>query len=155
LNRSVIVDRCRKIIVIGKVTAAHNTTAQTDYSFTDASPADGNNYYRLKMVDIDGSATYSKIVVASFATTQRLIATYPNPAHGSFQLLFKNMLPGRYAMNLINATGAIIITRNIQVADPQNYKEVINLNPGLAQGTYMVRVVDPQNHSFITRIVVE
>ncbi|HTI91779.1 MAG TPA: T9SS type A sorting domain-containing protein [Puia sp.] len=140
---------------IGKVTAAHNSSLQTNYSFTDASPLTGNNYYRLKMVDIDGSSVYSRIVVVSFGnTSQQVIATYPNPAHGSFQLLFKNMTPGRYAMNLINPSGQIIFTRNIQVADAQRYNESINLNPSLAQGTYVIRVVDQQNHSFITRIVI-
>lgn len=141
---------------LGKVTAAHNSSLQTNYSFTDATPLAGNNYYRLKMVDIDGSSTYSKIVVVSFNNTnQQVIATYPNPAHGSFQLLFKNMTPGRYAMNLINPSGQIIFTRNIQVADAQRYNESISLNPAFAQGTYVVRVVDRQNHAFITRIVIE
>ncbi len=141
---------------IGKVTAAHNSTLQTNYSFTDASPLAGNNYYRLKMVDIDGSSVYSKIVLVSFGNTnQQVIATYPNPAHGSFNLLFKNMTAGRYAMNLINPSGQIIFTRNIQVAETQRYNETISLNPSLAQGTYVVRVVDQQNHTFITRIVIE
>ena len=145
----------KNFTAIGKVTAAHNSTLQTNYSFTDANPLTGNNYYRLKMVDIDGSSIYSKIVVVSFGNTnQQVIATYPNPAHGSFQLLFKNMTPGRYAMNLINPSGQIIFTRNIQVADAQRYNEAINLNPGLAQGTYVIRVVDQQNHAFITRIVI-
>jgi|GEM_PF-1669438 len=140
---------------IGKVSSAHNSTLQTNYSFTDASPLTGNNYYRLKMVDMDGSSTYSKIVVVSFGNTnQQVLATYPNPAHGSFQLLFKNMTQGRYAMNLINSSGQIVFTRNIQVANAQQYNESIGLSSSLAPGTYVIRVVDQQNHAFITRIVI-
>lgn len=141
---------------IGKVTAVHNSNVETDYSYTDASPLSGNNYYRLRMVDMDGSATYSKIVVISFSNSnEHFVATYPNPAHGSFQLVFRNMAAGRYAMNLISPTGQMLFTRNVQVSDPHQYTETVNLSAGLAQGTYVVRLVDQQNHTFITRVVVE
>ncbi|HEY4060882.1 MAG TPA: T9SS type A sorting domain-containing protein [Puia sp.] len=140
---------------IGKVTAAHNSAQTTNYSYTDLSPAAGNNYYRLKMVDLDGSSVYSKIVVVNFSTAAgSVIATYPNPAHGSFRILFRNMQTGRYQMELLDPIGQTIQSKVIEVSDPANYNETVDLDPGLAQGTYLVRVVDQQQHAFITRIVV-
>lgn len=142
--------------VIGKVAAAQNTSNQTNYAFTDASPASGNNYYRLHMVDLDGTSTYSKIVVVNFNNlSEHVIATYPNPAHSSFLLQFRNMTPGRYDMQFMSTAGQLIFTRQIQVADPVSYNETINLSQNLAQGTYLIRVMDRQNHSFVTRIMVE
>lgn len=49
-----------------------------NYAFTDDNPLTGTNYYRLKMIDKDGSATYSNVVVVSTrpATT---FGVYPNP----------------------------------------------------------------------------
>lgn len=51
---------------IGKVSAS----GATAYQFTDPHPLPGANYYRLRLVDQDGSATYSKVVVVSFSKTK-------------------------------------------------------------------------------------
>ena len=51
------------------------------YSFTDAHPSDGINYYRLQSVDKDGSFSYSKVVSVSLTTNHSSLTTiYPNPA---------------------------------------------------------------------------
>jgi len=48
-------------VTAGKVKAVNNGMGNS-YSFTDASPANGKNYYRLKEVDVSGSSIYSSIV---------------------------------------------------------------------------------------------
>ncbi|MBS1665539.1 MAG: FG-GAP repeat protein, partial [Bacteroidetes bacterium] len=142
--------------VIGKVAAAGNASQQTNYTYTDASPASGNNYYRLKMVDLDGTATYSRIVVINFNNlSEHVIATYPNPAYSSFQLQFRNMATGRYNMQFISSSGQVIFARQVQVSDPVSYSETISLSQSLAAGSYLIRVMDNQNHSFITRIAIQ
>jgi hypothetical protein len=55
---------------------------QSRYVLHDPDPISGNNYYRLKCADIDGSLTYSTIRSVELKKTseaQRIIA-YPNPA---------------------------------------------------------------------------
>jgi len=142
-------------VSLGQVTAAHNSSLQTNYSYTDASPANGNNYYRLKEVDLDGQSIYSKVVSVNFGGTQQKVVTvYPNPAHESFQLQFKNMQTGRYEMSLLSPVGQVIQSRSIQVNNPANYAEVVPLNSGLAQGTYIIRLVDQQQHVFISKVVI-
>jgi hypothetical protein len=140
---------------IGQVTAAHNSSLQRNYSFTDESPVSGNNYYRLKEVDLDGQSIYSKVVSVNFGSSpQKMVAVYPNPAHESFQLQFKNMRTGRYEMNLLSPVGQVIQSRSIQVNNPVNYAEIVPLNAGLAQGTYIIRLVDQQQHVFISKVVI-
>lgn len=47
---------------LGNVTALGNTTGTTDYTFTDANNTTVQNfYYRLKMVNLDGSFRYSAL----------------------------------------------------------------------------------------------
>jgi Tfp pilus assembly protein FimT len=140
---------------IGQVTAAHNSTRVTNYSFTDAAVLSGNNYYRLRMVDLDGKYTYSKVVLLNFAGSLHVISAYPNPAKGSLQLKFSNMSAGRYEMSLVNATGQIVLTRRIQVGDAINHIETVGIPAGTASGTYVIRVVDPQQSTFLTRVVVQ
>lgn len=44
------------------VAAKGNSTTISNYSAADNNPAEGTNYYRLKIVDNDGSFSYSKII---------------------------------------------------------------------------------------------
>ncbi|HVX52416.1 MAG TPA: T9SS type A sorting domain-containing protein [Chitinophagaceae bacterium] len=64
---------------IGRVDAAGVSSALLHYSFTDAAPGRGNNYYRLKQVDRDGKFTFSNIVLVK-AGNAPAVQVYPNPA---------------------------------------------------------------------------
>jgi hypothetical protein len=68
---------------LGRVLAAVKSDQHRSYSFTDNTPQDGDfpgyvSLYRLKMVDSDGSFTYSKMVSLSFGRNRRTVL-YPNP----------------------------------------------------------------------------
>ncbi|HWB94867.1 MAG TPA: FG-GAP-like repeat-containing protein, partial [Puia sp.] len=68
---------------LGAVTAADNNSGESDYSYTDTHSRIGENYYRLRMVDIDGRYTYSPIVEVTLTGRQSGLSPYPNPASGS------------------------------------------------------------------------
>src|SRR5690606_12895557 len=51
---------------IGQVEAAGNSTVTTNYTFFDGQARDGDNFYRLKMVDNDLSYSYSIVVHIRF-----------------------------------------------------------------------------------------
>jgi hypothetical protein len=57
---------------IGAVAAAGNSQYVRQYAYTDEHPETGNNYYRLKQVDIDGKFSYSPVVRVAFAAAQKL-----------------------------------------------------------------------------------
>lgn len=60
---------------IGKVMAAGQSNSLHNYSFNDNSPADGSNYYKLKIVDNDQRVDYSRVVRIDMqsATTAALL----------------------------------------------------------------------------------
>ncbi len=64
---------------IGTVRAAGNSNANLQYSFVDANPIVGLNYYRLGQVDKDGTIRYSTIRSVKFDGTKGTINIYPNP----------------------------------------------------------------------------
>ncbi|MEQ1553008.1 MAG: T9SS type A sorting domain-containing protein [Ferruginibacter sp.] len=64
---------------IGNIKSNGKSTTNLTYNFTHASPFSGNNYYRLKMVDIDGKFEYSNIVFLKLQSSNSLISIYPNP----------------------------------------------------------------------------
>ena len=60
---------------IQKITGAVNKTA---YNYTDGFPADGLHYYRLKITDLTGIVTYSKILsVRLNVSSQQAVKIYP------------------------------------------------------------------------------
>lgn len=139
---------------IGQVAAVGNSSLETDYSFTDVAPATGLNYYRLKMADLDGQFTYSKVGIVSFqAGGPSTVAAYPNPAHSSFSLVFKNMAAGTYRMSLVSVVGQEVLTKNIQVSNPIQHNESVILS-SVAPGSYWIRLIDRQHRSFLTRLEV-
>lgn len=62
---------------IGTVKGENNKIAQ-NYAFIDDEPLQGINYYRLKQLDTEGGATYSKVLSATRKMKQKQLV-YPNP----------------------------------------------------------------------------
>lgn len=64
---------------IGKLAAMGQTEGRQTYQFTDPSPALGTNYYRLRMVDEDGSYEYSKVKDVINRPNEPVLLVSPNP----------------------------------------------------------------------------
>ncbi|MBO0931032.1 T9SS type A sorting domain-containing protein [Fibrella aquatilis] len=71
-----------EFIGVGTRQSAGNTNQQQYYSLTDESPQHGVNYYRLKQIDRDGSAVYSKAVAIRVDTSQPYASLRENPTDG-------------------------------------------------------------------------
>jgi hypothetical protein len=69
---------------IGSVAASGESSAMKYYSFSHSAVSPGNNYYRLKMIDLDLTYSYSRIEVVDMPF--RANAIYPNPATSEFTL---------------------------------------------------------------------
>ena len=66
---------------IGQVKASGTTTVTIDYTYTDETPLKDQGYYRLRLVRLDGSATYSNIIlVQDRSLAASSFRVYPNPA---------------------------------------------------------------------------
>ncbi|CAA9267620.1 MAG: hypothetical protein AVDCRST_MAG56-3022 [uncultured Cytophagales bacterium] len=61
--------------------AQGNSSSLVSYNAMDNTPLSGTSYYRLKMVDLDGTFEYSKLVSVSAEGTL-LAKAYPNPSKG-------------------------------------------------------------------------
>ena len=68
---------------IGFVTASGNGSG-ANYSYTDAVPLNGRNFYRLQQVDVDGKTSLSQVRELSFMAANLRI--YPNPVKTTLTL---------------------------------------------------------------------
>lgn len=70
---------------IGTINAAGTSKQTLSYAFDDITPSQGLNYYRIKTVDLNGKAEYSRIVAAKYESENGLVL-YPNPVKQGEQI---------------------------------------------------------------------
>ncbi|MCC2547129.1 T9SS type A sorting domain-containing protein [Hymenobacter sp. BT175] len=120
---------------VGEVAAAGNSTAARSYTYFDA-PATGTRYYRLRMVDLDGTTAYSPIVALGRAAAAA--AAYPNP----FAEVLNVALPAGDApqpatVMLLTLTGRAVYSQKLELsAVPRTLPAL----PALAPGIYLLRL---------------
>jgi hypothetical protein len=104
------------------------------YQSSDQNGLEGNNYFRLRQVDVDGKEKlYDPINVSCSEVTTGYFSSFPNPSGNTFQVIVNNKdLLGNCTLNMVDASGKVIEQRDIEVKDGINMF-VINqeLNPGI------------------------
>lgn len=136
---------------IGTVNGAGTTTISQSYDFLHTTPALGDNYYRLKQVDFDGSYEYSPIVIIHFDDAMASsplggFKFYPNPTTGHITIELPVLWTITTNITIFDATGKLVFQTstnahqlNLDIAD-------------LTGGTYILRAtndIQTYNQQFI------
>lgn len=110
------------------------------YSLEDDS-AKGRAYYRLKIVDLDGTFTYSNLLVAETECGRNsLVGLYPNPVGKArtLQLEFAEPITTSTSFTVFGAAGRKLLDQTTSASNGRT----ATLNIGdLPAGTYFLRVV--------------
>lgn len=130
-NFTAISDRIKSKAING------NSSSQLDYSFTDLTPLNGHNYYRLQQVDIDGHVSHSKTVDVYFGN-ETMVNLYPNPVNTLLNVDINSPLSTSAIMKIMDATGRVVKTIEMNVQMGSNHF-TIDLE-SLADGVYMIHV---------------
>ena len=94
---------------ITRIEGALNSAELKSYTYKDENPKFGNNYYRLKQVDTDGSYEYSEI--ASIRITSGFsddFSVFPNPVSKDLNLKVNYPMEENASIFLINSIGEIV-----------------------------------------------
>src|SRR3954447_26629304 len=76
---------------IGTLTA-QNEAASSNYTFVDATPVEGNNYYRLRSIDKNGNETFSSVLQLNHSFGRTDLKVLGNPAQaGVLNLQLQNI----------------------------------------------------------------
>ena len=134
------------------------------YGFLDQVPPIGANTYRLKIVDLNGSISYSNIVTLMYTTgttgiVKNNILIYPNPAKNALNVTIippfasavnptkgggaSSPIAGIYGIKMVNSLGIVVKTATTTQENWQT--DVSNLVPG----TYIIQVVNNYDNSVI------
>ena len=108
-----------------------------NYSFNDNKLPDAQTvYYRLKLIDIDGSFNYSKIISVRLNKLYDAVI-YPNPAHDMITVKLQSALTSGADMIISDITG-----RKVQQQQVAAGQQTINANVHqLPAGRYFVRMI--------------
>ncbi len=120
------------------VAALGNSNGAVNYSWFDANPERGNNFYRVKGVDKTGNVRYSTIVKVTVGENEPGIIIYPNPVTGnSFTIELNNLIKGVYRVSLINNLGQQVLRTNIQ-HEGGSVTKTITMTQTVKKGTYQL-----------------
>ena len=100
--------------------AAGNSSVLLNYTYLHSAPINGENYYRLKMVDIDGLFTYSKIILVKANINAAVITAFPNPVINLLQLNIQALKKETILFNLHSINGKIVLSKSFKVVKGSN-----------------------------------
>lgn len=121
---------------IGTVPGAGNSLQVQHYSHLDPAPLVGNNFYRLRQVDVDGGHTYSPVRVVHFLPGSSRPLLLPNPGAGPLEVRSDLAGPDRI-LRFHDMGGRMVLSTPLTA--PVTTVEV----GSLAAGPYAVRVWAP------------
>lgn len=126
---------------IGVVMGTNNTHA-TNYTFTDKHLLGGDNYYRLRQVDMDGVSKYSKIVClynSNIAVADKQMQLYPNPAIATLNYTLNSAAASHATVMVYTMSGVLVLAQQQQLAGGFNQQSLAISN--LKSGNYFLKVV--------------
>lgn len=81
----------REFVRVGRVEMAGNSRTTQQYRFLDTKPLPGTNYYRLRIVDLDGSFEISRLIAIDNGANSVAFVLLGNPASSrEIRFLLKN-----------------------------------------------------------------
>jgi hypothetical protein len=109
------------------------------YSFTDNTPLNKINYYRLKIVDQDGNFSYSRIVIIRNDGNSVVLKLMPNPVSSYLNVSFKLERPESVKISLYDQAGRL--TKRYTVSGNTGLNAITITDLGnLPAGNYTVEV---------------
>jgi Secretion system C-terminal sorting domain len=129
---------------IKTVLSYDNGKLTNSYSYEDPSVLTGNNYYRLKVVEITGNITYSPIAIVRNEPNAGF-SVYPNPLINDFTVtLSEKLLPA--VIEVYNVHGQSIYKS-------KTTQSLVRIDEHLKNGVYVIKVTGNNNISATQKLI--
>ncbi len=125
---------------VAEIKSNGNTMQTSYYGFEDVNGFPETSYYRLKMVDADGSFEYSNIIsVNGIRDGGDLVDVYPNPIDDVLNVHLE-MEAESIKLQIVHVNGAVVLEKEIDV--PSNRVITINDLGEIPMGIYILRLFE-------------
>jgi hypothetical protein len=131
--------------VLNQIASAGESRVIKDYFFVDGKPVAGENLYRLKMVDLDGTYTFSKICSVVFESNINVVLS-PNPVSNQLKINLTDWSLVRQ-VKIFDISGRQVYSSN------RKPKNVIDVQ-GFTQGLHFVTIENNDGSVSTHRIMV-
>lgn len=128
-------------ITLEQVDGNGTTNKLKEYSFWHNNPSTGNNYYRLKQVDFDGTIAYSEIRMIENKDVINECYFFPNPSNGIINLINPYKNTKDVQIRILDLQGKIVFS-DIIYFSKTNY--VLDLS-FLEKGFYHIEFEEPES----------
>lgn len=135
---------------IGQVKAAGNSNEALNYQLIDNKPNQGANYYRLRIVDLDGSFEYSNMILIGIQHVFEISNLIPNPTLGELDVIFSSDFEGKLNYKLYNMAGQLVANQQVSATKGSNTLH-LDLSK-YARGVYHI-VLENNNRQIHKRVV--
>lgn len=128
---------------VAKVPAAGYSDEILPYETIDHNPFEGQSFYRLKVVDVDGVFMYTHLKEVNFSNNVMWnFNLYPNPNSGNVINLDLNALSvgDELQIEIIDMKGSALYKRTQLIERDGLYQTRIDIGARLAEGSYLVRI---------------
>jgi hypothetical protein len=123
---------------------------KNNYSFIDTKVLPGNNYYRLKMVDLDGRENFSNTIMLQFSEVAK-VKVWPNPANNKIIVNQSGANFDHASIRLVNSAGQSFIPNGIN----QN-SQVTEINvSSVPNGVYWLEIRNRNGTKLVERIIIK
>ncbi len=125
---------------IGEVKGVGNSQTVKDYSFLDAKPTAGINYYQLRQVDFNGDQSLSEVATARVGFDNNDLVAFAN---GNQVTINANAdAKGTAEVMLNDISGKSLLRKKVSLNAGQNS---FSFPISLAKGTYVATVISAEN----------
>jgi hypothetical protein len=140
---------------ISTAAAGSNNGNSYLYSIKDLDPFfASDNFYRLKVTNLNGKIDYSAVVVVAQINEESSIDIFPNPVtEGKFTLHLAGMDKGNYTLQMTALTGQVLNNTRIIINQSLQLNQIV-LPAGIAPGTYQLKLLDSKGNSFQKQLFV-
>ena len=139
-NSIFIIEKSSNGLNFDKVASIPSSTANNSYSFIDANPFGGLNYYRIKKQDNNGGYIYSAVVkVSTDAKPQVSLNVYPNPVVDKININISSPKNATAMVVIADALGRVLYSQQKQIIKGANVLSIEKFNH-FTKGFYSVSV---------------
>lgn len=132
---------------------ASKLRCESAFDFTDENPVAGKNYYRLKIIDIDGKVDYSNIVVLTKKSSHfDLVSLYPNIVTSQTAILKINAVVREMVTVVLSDFSGRFI-QNQPVALQTGLNQIPIQAIGLPAGIYHVTIYSNNNKPVSLKLI--
>jgi hypothetical protein len=130
--------------------------SNNSYNYFDANIKSGLWYYRIKIINKDGSSKYTNTIAINLNAKGADLIVYPNPVKGkTFTVQLATIEKGNYSIQLFNQSGQLMLQKSTLLQASSNASIVVDFKQQqLPIGNYSIVLTNESGMKLVKQIMI-